>query len=176
MTSRPDCTLAGCGRPHYARGYCRAHHARWRRHGDPLAAVPIGAGRATGKSHRSACRRVRAERGPATGRCCAECGALAVVWSYDGTDPDERADPHGRRYSLDPGRYRSRCRSCQRRATGGRGARVGAGLDVERAARLYRAGATARGIGALLRQSPGAVLGALRAHGVAIRPAARSRR
>lgn len=171
-----DCTLSGCGRRHYARGYCRAHHARWRRHGDPLAVVPIGAGRATGTSYRSACRRVRTVRGPATEQSCAECGAPAVVWSYDGTDPDARTDAQGRGYSLDPGRYRSRCRSCQRRASGGRAARVGAVMDVERAARLYRGGATARGIGAVLGQSPGAVLGALRAHGVPIRAPARARR
>lgn len=30
------CTVAGCGAPHDAKGYCRAHYRAWRRHGDPL--------------------------------------------------------------------------------------------------------------------------------------------
>ena len=62
--------------------------------------------------------RVKAQRGPATAHRCADCGAAAVDWSYDGTDPDERTNPtQGYRYSLDPVRYRPRCRSCHRRAT-----------------------------------------------------------
>jgi hypothetical protein len=48
-------------------------------------------------------------------------------------------------------------------------------LDVERAAQLYRAGASARGIGAVLHTSPATVLRALRAHGVTIRPTGRTR-
>lgn len=172
--SRPGCTLDGCGRPHYARGYCRAHHARWRRHGDPRAEVPIGA---AGASRRSIRRRIRTERGPATAQSCA-CGTPAVVWSYDGTDPDERTDPRGHCYSLHLHRYQPRCRTCQPRARGGgRTARSGlSAVDVERAARLYRAGATARGIGALLARSPATVLAALRAHGVPIRAPARAPR
>ena len=31
------CSIEGCGKPHDARGWCCAHHRRWRRHGDPLA-------------------------------------------------------------------------------------------------------------------------------------------
>ena len=31
------CNIDGCEKRHYARGFCRMHHARWRRHGDPLA-------------------------------------------------------------------------------------------------------------------------------------------
>ena len=42
-------------------------------------------------------------------------------------------------------------------------------LDVDRAVRLYRAGASARGIGALMHVGRGAVLAVLRAHGAAIR-------
>lgn len=30
------CSLDGCGKPHHQHGYCQAHFARWRRHGDPL--------------------------------------------------------------------------------------------------------------------------------------------
>ena len=102
---------------------------------------------------------------------------VAVLWSYDGTDPAERTDPaRGCRYSLDPTRYRPRCRPCHQRATArGRDARGAVSLDVGRAARLYRAEASFRGIGALLHASPSAVRSALRAHGVEIRPAGRPR-
>jgi hypothetical protein len=98
-----------------------------------------------------------------------------VVWSYDGTDPDERRDPgRGCRYSVDPARYWPRCRSCHQRATAeGRAARVSIGLDVERVARLHRAGASVRGIGSLLRVSSAAVRAALRAHGHPPSPAQR---
>ena len=30
------CSVKGCGKPHYGRGWCNAHYTRWRRHGDPL--------------------------------------------------------------------------------------------------------------------------------------------
>lgn len=30
------CTVEGCDQPHDAKGLCRAHYRRWRRHGDPL--------------------------------------------------------------------------------------------------------------------------------------------
>lgn len=30
------CTIKGCARKHYARGWCRIHHDRWLRQGDPL--------------------------------------------------------------------------------------------------------------------------------------------
>src|SRR5664279_488788 len=29
------CTIAGCHKPHLARGYCGTHYRRWRVHGDP---------------------------------------------------------------------------------------------------------------------------------------------
>lgn len=193
------CTVAGCERPHKAHGYCRTHYRRWQRHGDPLADAPVrDRAPAAGPSAWSALRRVRIERGPATGQVCAECAGLAAVWSYDGTDPDERTQPgpqagpgaeepadssstaaagRERRYSLDPGRYRPLCRFCHRRAVLDRAAPVpeprrGAPvMDVERAARLYEAGASAAGIAGLLRVSPDAVLRALRARAVTIRPA-----
>lgn len=111
--------------------------------------------------------RLVAGRGPAAAQPCAGCDRRAQVWSYDGAAPDERTDrTRGHRYSLDPARYRPLCRSCHRRAT----ARGASGpLDVERAAWLYRAGASSRGIAAVLDASPSAVLRALRAHGVPIR-------
>jgi len=167
------CTVPGCAGRHFARGYCRPHYVRWRRHGDPHAEVPVALRvRDRGVSYSSAHQRVRTERGPATDQRCAECRGPAAVWSYDGTDPDERTDStRGRRYSLDPGRYRPRCRSCHRHVVVARHRRSGAlpELDVDRAVRLYRAGASARGIGALMHVGRGAVLAVLRAHGVPIR-------
>lgn len=177
--SERACSVPGCERPHKARGYCRPHYRRWQRHGGAAVDVPIG----RGVGYRAAHKHLRAERGAAAGQECAECGGAAALWSYDGTDPHERIEPaRGRRYSLDPDRYRPRCRFCHRRAAVDRGAvlpstigRAAPDLDVERAARLYQAGASARGIGALLRVSPDAILRALRAHGVPIRPSRRTR-
>ena len=31
------CTVADCGRPVLARGWCRMHYQRWQRHGTPTA-------------------------------------------------------------------------------------------------------------------------------------------
>lgn len=30
------CSVEGCGKPHYGRGWCSMHHQRWKSHGDPL--------------------------------------------------------------------------------------------------------------------------------------------
>lgn len=30
------CGVAGCGKPHHSKGWCAAHYARWRSHGDPV--------------------------------------------------------------------------------------------------------------------------------------------
>jgi len=169
MTAR-TCTVPECGRRHYGRGYCRAHHARWRRHGDPAAARQLGTKTSGGVSYWSVHERLRTERGPASSHRCAECGAAALGWSYDGADPDERTDPaRGYRYSLDLARYRPRCRCCHRRATVAAHPGTPVLLDADRIARLYRAGATARGIAALLGTSPHIVLTTLRAHDVPIR-------
>ena len=35
MATHRICSIDGCGKPHQARGWCSAHHARWRRHGSP---------------------------------------------------------------------------------------------------------------------------------------------
>jgi hypothetical protein len=167
--TRRSCTVPRCGRPHHGRGLCRPHWERFHRGGDVHAEIRDPA---AAPGYCATRQRLVTVRGPAAAQPCAACDREAQVWSYDGTDPDERTDPaRAHRYSLDPARYRPLCRSCHRRAT----ARGAAGpLDVERAAWLYRAGASSRGIAAVLDASPSAVLRALRAHGVSIR--SRSRR
>lgn len=132
--------------------------------------------RVRGTSYPAALARVTARRGPVGELVCAECGAGAQCWSYDGTDPDERPRPgRGSFYSLDPGHYRPRCRSCHRRATVARGGGVVVlpPEQIERVARLYRAGATLRGLAALLSVSPGVISAALRAARVELRRAGR---
>ncbi len=174
---RGTCDVPGCGRRHYGRGYCRAHHARWARHGDPHAERPIqptSTTTAAGRSYGAVHRRLRVERGPATRYGCADCAGPAAVWSHIGGGPDERTDPRGLRYSLDLDRYRPRCRSCHRRATAPtRPDRPAAGRavsDPDRVIRLYRAGASGPGIAALLGVSRTAIYTALRAHGQPLRP------
>jgi hypothetical protein len=168
------CTVAGCGQPHDAQGYCRTHYRRWQRRGDPRADLPIEDKTASGMSYWAVHRRLKAERGAASTHPCVQCGTPACDWSYDGGDSAVRTDPdRGYRYSLDPARYSPRCRSCHRRTTVARNPpapRSRSVTDVERAARLYAGGASARGIAALLGTSRTAVYRALRAHGVPIRP------
>lgn len=42
---RPECVIDGCSRLNFGHGWCNAHYARWRKHGDPLgggAELPRG--------------------------------------------------------------------------------------------------------------------------------------
>lgn len=166
------CEVTDCGRRHCGHGYCRTHLARWRRNGDPQPDVAVSARDRSGETYWAVGKRLRTECGPASARRCAGCAAPAACWSYDGTDPHERTDPvRGYRYSLDLARYRPRCRSCHRRSTLARSrprARSAA-VEVERAARLYRSGASVTGIAAVLDVSRTAVHTALRNHGVPLR-------
>lgn len=41
---RCECSVSGCDRPVDARGFCKAHYSRWRKHGDPLIGGPIRVG------------------------------------------------------------------------------------------------------------------------------------
>lgn len=41
---RPPCTVEGCGRPNDARGLCRMHYKRWKKHGDPLVTIRVPQG------------------------------------------------------------------------------------------------------------------------------------
>lgn len=52
---------------------------------------------------------------PASTHQCADCNEPAAEWSYDRKDPNELTDAKGRPFSLDPGRYLARCRSCHRK-------------------------------------------------------------
>lgn len=168
-----NCEVPGCAGPHYGRGWCVSHYRRWARTGDPHPDRPLQA--RTGDGYQAALRRLRDERGPASGQECADCDRVAQLWSYDGTDPAERTDPtRGTRYSLDPDRYRPRCRSCHRRATALGGRSVN--LDAARVVALYRAGASTRGIAAHLGTTPAVINRVLRTHHVEMRPAGRPHR
>lgn len=35
------CSVPECDRPHLARGWCNVHWKRWKKHGDPLASIPV---------------------------------------------------------------------------------------------------------------------------------------
>ncbi len=37
---RGICCIPNCPEPHYGKGWCRSHHDRWKRHGDPLGGRP----------------------------------------------------------------------------------------------------------------------------------------
>ena len=172
--ARRGCSVAGCPRPHHARGLCRTHYERARRRRPrPRAARHLG--------YDAAHRRVRAARGRATDQPCESCGAPAAAWCYDCADPNELSDARGRHYSLDPDHYRACCRYCRRRAEVDRSSPLPIvwqrpALDVEAAARLYCAGASSRGVAALMGVSRGVVLRALRTAGVPIRPPVAPRR
>lgn len=42
MPPQSTCSIDDCERPKWARGWCGAHYARWRLHGDALPDMPIG--------------------------------------------------------------------------------------------------------------------------------------
>jgi len=39
MTEASTCSIDGCPTPADARGWCRKHYMRWRRHGDPTTTL-----------------------------------------------------------------------------------------------------------------------------------------
>ena len=173
----PGCAVPGCVGRHCGLGYCHTHLSRLHRVGDVRADVPIEHKRTHGKvSYWSVHERLRVENGPPSDQPCIDCAAPAWCWSYTPagpSDPGERTDPStGYHYSLDLDRYRPRCRGCHRRATTARSAprKRSAVLDVPRAVWLYERGVSAAGIGALMDVSRTAVLSALRAADVTIRP------
>ena len=102
-----------------------------------------------GRRYGTALARVARVRGPASGYRCA-CGQPAALWSYDGTDQTELRRPgRGTRYSLDPDRYRPRCRSCARRERPSAPARTyAAAMQRVRTVRGRAAGHQCAGCGA----------------------------
>lgn len=113
-------------------------------------------------------RRLAVLRGPASRQRCG-CGATAVGWCYDGTDPSEDRDPvRGHRYSLDPTRYQARCRSCRRQAI----ARHPPPSDARSAAMVarYQAGESLARIADEFGVGRAAVRATLVTSGVTIRP------
>lgn len=127
-TEMKTCTVEGCGKKHWGRGYCRTHHGRWYTHGDPT--MVLRPRRASGADHHrwkgnditssGAHRRVYRARGKASEYNCTSCGSQAVDWAYDHLDPNEKSevqDHGGRRsvlipYSTDVNRYQPMCRKC----------------------------------------------------------------
>ena len=78
------CSIEGCQGQSVARGWCWAHYARWRRHGNPLAGGkspdrdPLTVGMRFGRLVVL----LEAERGPNGGRaylCLCDCGGWSTV-------------------------------------------------------------------------------------------------
>ena len=60
--ARRYCTVAGCGRPHHARGLCLAHYQRQRRHSNTFAAIEVGDQVATKRAVQRQCREPGCDR------------------------------------------------------------------------------------------------------------------
>lgn len=122
--STGPCSVADCDKPAHTRKLCQMHYFRLRRNGDPLALRGYTQGR--GHNHANwvgdrityigAHCRLQRERGPATQHACIDCGAPAIEWSYNHSDPNELHDARRKcEYSADPGNYDPRCKSCHNR-------------------------------------------------------------
>lgn len=66
------CDVEGCGRKHYAKGYCRRHNAEWKRHGEVVTTT------------------FDLLRGPADEYDCVRCGQPAWLWTCNHQDPEEQ--------------------------------------------------------------------------------------
>jgi DNA-directed RNA polymerase subunit RPC12/RpoP len=67
-------------------------------------------------AYRTVHRRLEMWQGRASEHSCADCGAQADDWSYDGGSDKERVEPaSGLAYSPDLGAYVPRCRVCHKR-------------------------------------------------------------
>ena len=112
-----NCHAGGCDRESWSRGLCGMHYQRLRVTGTTLAReVPRGAD-ASGwvgddAAYRTVHSRLVAERGPADGYQCVDCGGAASEWSYDHSDPNARLDERCGEFSVDLDRYEPRCRRC----------------------------------------------------------------
>ncbi|SIM74175.1 Uncharacterised protein [Mycobacteroides abscessus subsp. abscessus] len=93
--------------------YCERHYGRIRRNGHFEF---VGPRRTDDPTYRTVHSRLQAECGPAADHRCVDCGARAVDWSYDNSDPNQRVEPRtGCAYSLDLDHYAPRCKRCHYR-------------------------------------------------------------
>lgn len=122
------CSVDGCARLHYGKGFCRLHYDRVRARGTTdlvttrrprpdMAGANNRGWRGDAVSTDGAHRRVRKARGPASDYPCVECGGPAKEWAYDHLDPDERHHPHGP-FSLKIEHYQPMCVRCHRHFDG----------------------------------------------------------
>ena len=51
------CSIDGCDRKHYARGWCEAHYQRWKKHGHAVALIPINIAPAALNARATHCKR-----------------------------------------------------------------------------------------------------------------------
>lgn len=111
-TPQGTCTVEDCETQARSRGMCVKHLTRWTNHGDVHHNARSQQGTAN-ITYGGAHLRVRRVRGRARDQVCIDCGRSAHHWSYNHTDPDERADPKtGLAYSADPTHYSPRCTPC----------------------------------------------------------------
>lgn len=114
----PVCGAQGCARKHHAQGYCEMHYERLRNHGNLDKPPTLGLDRSPFWVGDAACyntvhRRIRKQRGSASGYECSTCFSEALDWAYDHRDPREmRDDATGMPYSTDPAHYVPMCRKC----------------------------------------------------------------
>lgn len=118
------CSIDGCEKKVYGRGWCTMHWKRWKNNGDPEVVTRSWGHGVTSETVKYAGmhRRVRRLRGKASDYSCRDCGGRAHHWAYDHSDPEELSEVilTGRGslvevpFSLDPGRYQPMCRRCHR--------------------------------------------------------------
>lgn len=109
---RRVCSIEGCDRLFYGRGYCSRHWEKWHKYGDPLFVFHDGLG------YMAMHGRVREIRGRAPDYTCVRCGRRAYEWAYDHSDPNELIYTQGTArlpFSRDVNRYMPMCRSCHSR-------------------------------------------------------------
>jgi len=165
-TPRRGCTVAGCDRKHFGRGYCRTHHWRWTRTGDPDPDRPIGRYERD-TSYWAAHDRLKRTRGLASTHPCADCGAPAREWCYDHHDPDARTNLRGWAYSLNPAHYRPLCRRCKRRNDTAHATPL---LDTRQVTQLYQKGHGIKTIAKALQQPYSRIRRTLLTAGITLRP------
>ena len=85
---------------------CATEAGTWRGQSNPTW-------RGDGIGYSGAHMRVRAERGPASGHGCTDCGKPGTQWSVN-READGLRTENGMPYSTDPNDYVARCTSCHK--------------------------------------------------------------